>query len=180
MNREELNDIKNRVLNELKRRRRINELLGKSDVMELLDLEELDVSREDIDEDSILKSVLNQVKIKDSNKVYVLIGAYSFSDCCIEGVDYPEKVSLNSMYADYYMYQDIETYEGVIGFKNPSVGQIFYEDFERDNIVLNPCNGNGFKNGFDNVRFDFFKESIKNGQDAGLKKIYSLYNKKTN
>ena len=44
-------------------------------------------------------------------------------------------------------------------------------DFENENIILNPYNTSNNRNGYDEVKMDFFKTSIEKGQ-AKVKNLY--------
>ncbi len=48
-------------------------------------------------------------------------------------------------------------------------------DFENDNIILNPYNTSTNRNGYDEVKMDFFKTSIEKGQAKAKKLILTKY-----
>ena len=48
-------------------------------------------------------------------------------------------------------------------------------EFENENIILNPYNTSNNRNGYDEVKYDFFETALKNGQAKAKKLVLSKY-----
>ncbi len=182
MKRNELVYLKKTLKYEKERILRINELLQNENVIEFLKLKGIDEQLLTIDEWEIIKKILEDYKIIETNGIYVCTGAF-YEDCNIcyqETTYYTRAVDLFSELALYRSYRDIES--GVVkhAYLNANeMGEsvVLTKDFEQENIVLNPYSTNKNKNGYDEVRKTFFIEAIKNGQPKAKQLILNRYNK---
>ncbi len=135
-------------------------------------------------EDEKLKNTLNRVlltfNITETNGIYVCTSAWYIdrgsshpvTDFCLREckIDYP--------WAEFKTYVDIESaipYAAVLD-KEVQRDEPLIEDFERNNIVLNPYNGyeHGM-NGFHEVRFDFLKTAINESEEEAVKLVLAKY-----
>lgn len=182
MKRNELVCLKKTLKYEKERILRINELLQNENVIEFLKLKEIDKQVLTIDEWEIIKKILEDYKLTQTNGIYVCTGAF-YEDCNIcyqETTYYTRAVDLFSELALYRSYRDIES--GVVKhayLDATEIGKsvVLAKDFEQENIVLNPYGTNKNKNGYDEVRKTFFIEAIKNGQPKAKQLILNRYNK---
>lgn len=176
MKRDELIKLRGLVNAEVERRKRIKELLKSDLVKEYLEI--MKISPEELDMDNlpeIINEILESFKITKTNGIYVCTSAY-FIDCSITYQDttyYSRNVDIDSDYAEYKIYQDIEDGRVVKASKEDKLPLI--KDFEQNNIVLNPHNTNVFSNGYSEVKGDFFINAIKSGQAKSKKLILSKY-----
>lgn len=178
MTRKELIDLRRLLENEKNRRLRINELLESENVIEFLKLKGIDEKTVDIEEWLVLREILENFKITNTNGIYVCVGTYC-TDCYISYEDtnwYTKEVDFDSKEREYRIYEDIE--DGKIKkayFEQPSYGHPveLVMQFERDNIVLNPYNTNNGSNGYYEVRKMFFTSAIKSGQAKAKKLVLS-------
>lgn len=182
MKRNELVYLKKTLKYEKERILRINELLQNENVIEFLKLKGIDEQLLTIDEWEIIKKILEDYKIIETNGIYVCTGAF-YEDCNIcyqETTYYTRAVDLFSELALYRSYRDIES--GVVKHAYLNANEmgksvVLTKDFEQENIVLNPYSTNKNKNGYDEVRKTFFIEAIKNGQPKAKQLILNRYNK---
>ena len=182
MTRKELIDLRRLLENEKNRRLRINELLESEEVIEFLKLKGIDENPVDIEEWLVLREILENFKITNTNDIYVCTGTYC-TDYYITYEEtnwYTENVDFASKERKYRMYQDIE--DGKIKkacFEQPLYGHPveLAMQFERDNIVLNPYNTNNGSNGYYEVRKMFFTSAIKNGQAKAKKLVLGKYSR---
>ena len=182
MTRKELIDLRRLLENEKNRRLRINELLERENVIEFLKLKGIDEKPVDIEEWLVLREILENFKITNTNGIYVCVGTYC-TDCYISYEDtnwYTKEVDFDSKEREYRIYEDIE--DGKI--KKAYFEQLLYKrpvelvmQFERDNIVLNPYNTNNGSNGYYEVIKMFFTSAIKNGQAKAKKLVLSKFNR---
>ena len=178
MTRNELIELRKIVNNEINRRKRIKELLSNDLIQEYLritntKLEELD----DSNIKEILEQILSTFTITKTNGIYVCTSAY-YIDCdiCYEETNYYSRnVNINSEYAEHRVYTDIESGQTIKGHKEDHYGRPLMRDFENENIILNPYNTSTNRNGYDEVKMDFFKTSIEKGQAKAKKLVLSKY-----
>ena len=178
MRRNELIKLRNLVEQEKQRRKRIKELLSNDLIQEYLRItntkfEELD----DSNIKEILEQILSSFEITKTNGIYVCTSAY-YIDCdiCYEETNYYSRnVNINSEYAEHRVYTDIESGQTIKGHKEDHYGRPLMRDFENENIILNPYNTSTNRNGYDEVKMDFFKTSIENGQAKAKKLVLSKY-----
>ena len=178
MKRNELIELRELVNNEINRRKRIKELLSNDLIQEYLRI--TNTKFEELD-DSIIKEILEQMlssfEITKTNGIYVCTSAY-YIDCdiCYEETNYYSRnVNINSEYAEHRVYTDIESGKTIKGHKEDHYGRPLMRDFENENIILNPYNTSNNRNGYDEVKFDFFETAIKDGQTKAKKLVLSKY-----
>lgn len=177
MKRNELIRLRELIVKEENRRKRIKELLKREDVLEYLEL--LDLKPADFNDD-ILKMVLKDFNVTKTNGIYVCTNAYYVDyDICYEETNYyTREVEIDSEYAEHRIYTDIESGDSISSSKEKdNWNRPLMSDFERDNIVLNPTNSSKNRNNYDQVRMDFFDSSINKGQSYAKKLILSKYNR---
>ncbi len=177
MKAKELNELRSLINKEIERRERVKDLLKDKLVSEYLEL--TNTSKEELDSEN-LKEILNEIlktyKITETNGIYVCTSAY-YMDCyiCYEETNYcTRNVDIDSDQAEYKIYTDIESGNSIKATKGLQ-SNILIGDFERDHIVLNPCNTNEKMNGYQQVRDDFFINAIKDGQAKSKKLILNKY-----
>ena len=181
MKNNELIKLRFLVGEEIKRRKRIKELIRKDLVKEYLD--KTNTNPEVLDENNIheiIDKVLSTFTITKTNGIYVCTSAY-YLECniCYEETSYDTvDVDIDSKYAEYKLYTDIENGKTEYAVRKPENGSYYKNlitDFEKDNIILNPYNSRRNKNGLDEVRYDFFETAISEGQAKSKRKILSKY-----
>lgn len=161
---------------------RINELLQNENVIEFLKLKGINEQSLIIDEWSIIEKILEDYKLTETNGIYVCTGAF-YEDCDIcyqETTYYTRSTDLFSELAEYRIYRDIESGIARKAFlKSSSMEKsiVLANQFEQENIVLNPYGTSKNKNGYDEVRKKFFIEAIKNGQPKAKQLILKQYSK---
>ena len=135
-----------------------------------------------IDEWSIIEKILEDYKLTETNGIYVCTGAF-YEDCDIcyqETTYYTRSTDLFSELAEYRIYRDIESGIARKAFlKSSSMEKsiVLANQFEQENIVLNPYGTSKNKNGYNEVRKTFFIEAIKNGQPKAKQLILKQYSK---
>lgn len=182
MKQNELVYLKKTLKYEKERILRINELLQNETVIEFLKLKGINEQLLTVDEWEIIKKILENYKLTQTNGIYVCTGAF-YEDCDIcyqETTYYTRAVDLFSEFALYRSYRDIES--GIVkhAYLNTSeVGKsvVLAKNFEQENIVLNPYGTNKNRNGYDEVRKTFFIEAIKKGQPKAKQLILNRYNR---
>ena len=179
MTRNELIELRKIVNNEINRRKRIKELLSNDLIQEYLRI--TNTKLEELDESNIkeiLEQILSSFEITQTNGIYVCTSAY-YIDCdiCYEETNYYSRnVNINSEYAEHRVYTDIESGQIVKGHKEDDrYGKPLMREFENENIILNPYNTSNNRNGYDEVKFDFFETAIKDGQTKAKKLVLSKY-----
>lgn len=178
MKRNELIELRELVSNEIKRRERIKDLLKNNLIQEYLRITSTEYK--DLDESNIteiLEQILSSFEITQTNGIYVCTSAY-YIDCdiCYEETNYYSRnVNINSEYAEHRVYTDIESGQTIKGHKEDHYGRPLMRDFENENIILNPYNTSTNRNGYDEVKMDFFKTSIEKGQAKAKKLVLSKY-----
>lgn len=161
---------------------RINELLQNENVIEFLKLKGINEQTLIIDEWPIIKKILEDYKLTETNGIYVCTGAF-YEDCDIcyqETTYYTRSTDLFSELAEYRIYRDIESGIARKAFlKSSSMEKsiVLANQFEQENIVLNPYGTSKNKNGYNEVRKTFFIEAIKNGQPKAKQLILKQYSK---
>jgi hypothetical protein len=127
----------------------------------------------------VIKEILDSYKISKTNGIYVCTKAYYFDphvvyqDLVCTTVD----VDIDSKCAERRIYYDIESGALERAFKEENNFYPTFHDFEDFNIVLNPYNTSKDKNGYEEVRMDFFENAIKYGQAKSKKLLLSKYKK---
>ncbi len=179
MKKYELVKLKRQILEEVQRRKRINELLEVEQIKEFIKLSGVKV--ESLDSENIkeiLFSILNNFTITETNGIYVCTGTY-ITDCDIsyeETTYYSSKVDFDSEYAEYRIYCNIEDEKMKRAYLKPFMScQLLASEFERNNIILNPYNSSKNSNGYAEVREDFFMTAIEKGQGKAKKLILEKY-----
>ena len=182
MKRNELIELRELVSNEIKRRKKIKDLLKNNLILEYLKItntkfEELD----DSNIKEILEHILHTFTITKTNGIYVCTGAY-YVDCdiCYQDTSYyTRSVDIDSNQSEFRLYSDIEN--GKI-FKSTRSNETkqnhnypLFKEFEENNIVLNPYNKSENNNGYNDVKYDFFETAIKDGQTKAKKLVLSKY-----
>ncbi len=176
MQKVELIKLRKLVEKEIKRRKRINELLTNELVKEYIELNNLKVKNLDSNNiREILEQILSSYEIKESNGIYVCTRAYYvYWNVCYEDTNYYSKeVAINSPNAEHKIYTDIETGKRIKA--NREDNEPFIKDFEQSNIVLNPSNTCKNDNNYDEVKFDFFNTALKEGQAKAKKLVLAKY-----
>ena len=169
MKKNELVQLRELVEKEKNRRVRIKELLDNELVKEYLLINDIEPVILDYNNTrEIIENILKTFNITKTNGIYVCTNAYYF-DCqiCYEETDYYQRnVNINSKYAEYKIYNDIENGESIKAIRKQDKYNSYrlIDEFEDNNIVLNPFNTSDYMNGYNNVRLDFFENSINYGQ----------------
>ena len=174
MKKSELTKLRRLVKAEITRRKQINELLDKKDVLEYLKLIDGCTDKKDLEDiRGILAEILKGFKVKETNGIYVCTAAFDEDSRspCIYYQKPDDKTPERKRYKDIESGKEITT--------DWNYGQQIRQ-FERSNIVLNPYNAtynnkNIKENGYEEVRLDFYEESYKNGQYNAIKKVLSKY-----
>lgn len=184
MNKNDILIIKKMLEIEKNRTKKLNELQKEKNVIEYLKLKGLkEEIKNTCDEWYFIKKILREYKIKETNNIYVLTGTY-FTDCYInyQETDYYEKeVPFDSENAEYRIYKNIENetckkaYLSEEFFGYP---QILVNEFEQNNIVLNPYNSNKNEEIYEQIRKDFFTETLNKGQVKAKKIVIKKYSNK--
>ena len=180
MKRNELIELRELVIKEREKRKRINELLKDELIEEYLRIKGFENEPiDDKDTRDILKQILGDFKITKTNGIYVCTSAYCIGWHAVyqDYSYYHDYTSIDSEYAEYRIYTDIEsnkTYTATTD-ENDMLKRPLMGDFEKDRIILNPHNKNEKDNGFKEVRYDFFQASIEDGQAKAKKLILDKY-----
>lgn len=204
MKNSELIKLKKLLKEEEGRRRRVNELLSNSLIKEFLLLNNLNVDElEAHDKWLILKELLKNMEITESNGILVCTGSYLITcSICYEETDYDVKeVSFDNPYVRYQIFEDIETGKMYTAYADKYVQEKMEEESKYYNmldlnlsdychkkygkylvselkdkfIVLNPYNSSKNNNGFEEVQKDFFMEAIEKGQPKAKQLLLSKY-----
>ena len=182
MKRNELIQLRELVDDEIKKRKRIKELLRNELVMEYLEITKTNPVELDIDNISeIISKVLSSFTITKTNGIYVCTSAwYTDYRICYEDTEYySQYVALYSEYAEYKIYTDIESNKSITAVKEEkeSYGRPLISSFETENIVLNPYNNRKNNNGYDEVKLDFFETALKDGQAKAKRLVLTKYSR---
>ena len=180
MKKYELLKLRELLNKEISRRKRIKELLECDLVKEYLSITNTPWVNLDINDiRGILSDILLNYKVTSTNNIYVATRAY-FLDCiiCYQETNYfRSNVPINSLEAENKIYKDIESESIVVASSLTDSKMPLISTFERENIVLNPYNTSNNKNGYDDVRLDFFSSSVEQGQAKAKKLILEKYKK---
>ena len=179
MKRNELIKLRELVTKEVERRERIKTLLENELVKEYLELSKIEPNELDSNNiKEILNQILNDFTISKTNGIYVCTVAY-YTDyrICYEDTDYSTKYTkIDASYADYRTYTDIESLKSIVASKDKNkYYNAVIKEFEENNIVLNPYNTCKDKNGLNEVRMDFFENSLKQGQAKSKQLLLKKY-----
>lgn len=112
MKKTELIKLKRLLQQEKDRRNRLNELLSNNLVQEFMSLNNLDIKELQLDDNwLILKELLKEFEITESNRILVCTGSYlvTCSICYQETDYYVKKVAFDNPYIEYQTFKDIET-----------------------------------------------------------------------
>ena len=178
MKKNELIQLRELVEKERKRRIRINELLDSELVKEYLlnnNLEPVILDSDNIRE--IINNILKEFTITSTNNIYVCVRAYQI-DCDInyqETTFYTRNVEIDSKKADYKLYNNLESDEIVKASKEKFEDYPLINEFEENNIILNPYNTNENMNGYKEVKLDFFENSINYSQSKSKQLLLKKY-----
>ena len=182
MKRSELIRFKGLVQEEIARRERRNELLENELVKEYLELSNIEPSSLDTNNiKEIIKQILKDFKITETNGIYVCTGAwYSLTDNSYETASYLiQNVDINSPYAECKTYSNIELGDYIFASQYGSINSKMpiIKEFECRNIVLNPFNTSENKNGFEQVQMEFFEKTLKYGQEKSKRRLLEKYHR---
>ena len=182
MTRNELIKLRNLVDQEKQRRERIKELLVNPLLQEYLNITSTDykeLAQCNITE--ILNQILSTFTITKTNGIYVCTGAY-YVDCdiCYQDTSYyTRSADIDSNIAEYRLYTNIENDKRYKAVKDKTIrnwdNNPSFNEFESNNIILNPYNTNVDMNGYNEVKYDFFNTAIKDGQAKAKKLVLSKY-----
>ena len=180
MRRTELKELRQLLEDKINERKAINSLLDSGLIKEYLRIKKIDDSKLDTENiREVLKEILDSYKISKTNGIYVCTKAYYYDphvvyqDLVCTTVD----VDIDSKCAERRIYYDIESCALERAFKEENNFYPTFREFEDFNIVLNPYNTSKDKNGYEEVRMDFFENSIKYGQSKSKKLLLSKYKK---
>lgn len=180
MKKNELLKLRELLNKEKNRRKRIKELLENDFVKEYLCITSTDCVNLDCNDiRGILSDILSNCRVTSTNNIYVATRAY-FLDCRINYEEtnyYRSNVLINSVEAENKIYKDIESGNIVVGYSTSDDTRPLISTFEKENIVLNPYNTCENKNGYDDVRLDFFSTAIEQGQTKAKLLILEKYKK---
>lgn len=202
MNRTELIRLKRLLQKETDRRNKINKLLSNDLIQEFLSLNNLDISKLEVEDKwIILEELLKEFEITESNGILVCTGCYvtQCSVCYQETNYYSQKVPFDSKYIEYQMFDDIETgkiykaycdsyieklfkdrycYEEdmtLSEFCHKRYGRYLVSELKERYILLNPYNTSKNDNGFKEVQRDFFTTAVEKGQPKAKQLVLSKY-----
>ena len=180
MTNKELVYLKKQLSLEKQKITKLNELLNHTDVIEYLKLKGLEYNKLEIDDWRLIREILSNYKITNTNNIYVLIGSF-LTDCSIRYQEtdyYIRRVNLMDKEAEYRIYKNIEdqtikkAYLKKDCFK-PST--VLTSNFEKENIVFIPENSsiNCF---YEEIRKYFFEQSLYKGQTKAKQLLLKKYN----
>lgn len=183
MKKSELLRLRKELLQEIERRKRVNELLETELIKEFIKLSNVKVKElKDDDKRAILHSILENFTITETNGIYVCTGSfYTDYDICYEETNYYTKsTDFDSKYAEYRIYRDIEdgkTRRAYLKLDDNKrrYHELLSSEFEGKNIVLNPNNSPNNENGYAEVREKFFVTAVDKGQAKAKKLILEEY-----
>lgn len=178
---EELKSKKSRILEHNRKVDRILELNKDPNVAEWISLrQELDnFDKINVSDDELIRSnysnYLYGIDKEDTNKIYVYLGTYKYSNSSdgIRGYDSDISVDYNSLDADYRIFNDIELRDCdsiIVPIED-------CEDFEKDNRIIYLKQGDRYLGRFYALQRDFFTDVIKYGQDTAVTRVLSKSNK---
>ena len=180
MKRNELIQLRELVKKETERRERIKDLLKNDLVNEYLRL--TNTSPTDLDPDNIIdiiNKVLSTFIISKTNNIYVCTSAWYITVRIFYQDDEYESiyVPIDSNQAEFKVYTDIESEKTILAVRdeNESHGRPLISDIEKEKNILNPYNENRNRNGFSEVKNDFFEHALKDGQTKTKRLLLSKY-----
>lgn len=185
VNKYEYMKLKELYYKELEREKRINELLDEDLVKEYLTLNNLKYEEYDVDNKrEILDKILENYIITKTNNLYVCIGEF-YTDVVInyeETVYRETKTDFNSKHGEYRIYRDVENKKNIKKYLRTDGLEYDNKDkmskyFEENNVVFNPFNSKNNNNGYEEVRYDFFINTIECGQAKSRKLLLKKYNR---
>lgn len=174
MKNEELQELKKRFLVEKNRIERIKELLNDDEVREYLIITK--TKECEIPSDSfidIINRILKEYSITESNGIYVCTG--SFYDNGFADDNYSPCYNFLSSHIDLRVYRDIETDHEYKAINQERSYLPTIANFEKDKIILNPYNKTNNRNGYDEVRLEFFNNLFLYGNKISKKLILKKY-----
>ena len=178
MKRNELIKLRELMAKEIARRDRLKELLNTDLIKEYIELTNTKAKKLDSDQE-LLKSILSSFLVTETNEIYVCTRAYLVDwDVCYEDTNYYSRnLAINSPKAETKIYVDIESGKSFTKSKETTNGnpEKLISTFEQNNIVLNPYNTCDNKNGYHEVRLEFFESALKDGQAKAKKLILKKY-----
>lgn len=176
MTKEEELELKKKYLEELNKQERINQLVNDEKVKEFIELLSIDKKYLLVDRDKLLQKVLDNFRINETNNIYVCFGTYYTE---INPFYTKNSIQNENPYTKYKRYRNIENLVDKVAYTDsyfPRYGQkVLIDDFEKENIVLNPHNTTYNLNGFYEVRMDYFNETINTDQNNAKKLILEKY-----
>ncbi len=178
MKRNELILLRELMNKELERRKRINKILDDKLFEEYSMLTNTNFEKLDLNEINIIKKILENFKVTKSFGIYVCTRAYETRcSICYQETDYYNvDLDINSIRAEDKIYRDIELNQPLLATKDENdFNAPLINEFEKNNIVLNPYNTSNDLNGYYEVRNEFFINSIKYGQAKSKKIILEKY-----
>ena len=153
--------------------------------------------------DDILKEILKDMQITESNGILVCTGSYLITcSICYEETDwYVKEVSFDNPYIRHQTFEDIETGMMYTAYADKYVqekmrqestyynlaetslsdycykkyGRYLISEIKDKFIVLNPYNSSKNNNGFEEVQRDFFMSAIESGQPKAKQLVLSKY-----
>ena len=170
MERKELIYLKKRLQEEIEKRDKIKNLLQQDSVKELISLVEISPDLFVKEDYELLKLILKNYKITNTNNIYVATKAFNLNYGYYE-------MPIRSLNVGSRIYTNIEDKSTVKAWISEQAydKRTITSEFEKDNIVLNPYNTSVNENGYEEVRQEFFENAIKYGQAKSKKLLLSKY-----
>lgn len=179
----DLRKIKTKLEEKIQRRNKLNKYLNDKKIQKFIDLANIKVDKKDVNKEKLLNEVLNDIIIKNTDNIYICDAAYTL-DCIIEQDDkiyYERKVDFGYKDIKYKDYINIESEVSTICYKDESILEtsnidkfLLINDFEKENIVLNPYNISG-NNGFNEVRLEYFLNALEFGKTKAKSMLLKKY-----
>ena len=183
MKRNELIKLRELMAKEITKRDRLKELLTSDLVKEYIELSNTKAKKLDSNQE-LLNKILSSFLVTETNEIYVCTRAYLVDwDVCYEDTNYYSRnLAINSPKAEYKIYVDIESGKSFTKTDETTDGnpEKLIATFEQNHIVLNPHNTCDNKNGYHEVRLEFFEAALKDGQAKAKKLILKKYPQKIN
>ena len=179
MKREELIYLKKRLQEEKEKRDKIKNLLQQDNVKELISLIEISPDLFIKEDYELLKIILKNYKITNTNNIYVATKALVINwghsyETYIDSFAFGNGIYTNGSRI-YTNIEDKSIIKAWINTYSDDNNRIITTEFERENIVLNPYNTSVNENGFEEVRQEFFENAIKYGQAKSKKLLLRKY-----
>ena len=179
MKRSDLIKLRNQVNNEISRRKLINELLENDFVKQLAHLKYMDINKYDYDTRKIIDLIIDSYEITNTNLIYVCTDSYTIDyDICYEETNYYSRSEeIDSKYSKHKIYKDIESGKIIRAIRNEDnfYKRVLIDEFEKNNLILNPTNKSSNANNYYEVRLDFFENAYKYGQAKSKKLLLEKY-----